>query len=145
MTPVKVIKVDPWHKVYGYLFTEVLQKVAESMHSIGDEDGATAAMFGSLVVKKDPGAIMLAAVDPTGHVKGVAAACIFGGEATIIQPRLDVPTENDAVKEMMDILEDWADNAGFDRLTLITRRIDQKWTKKFGFEVSRYILQKELS
>lgn len=146
MTKVKIIKVDPYNKISVLTIPQIVQRFAEVMQQLGDEEGAVAANFFPRLWAKDPGVLLLAAVDPaSGSVKGfTAAATSVDGQALMCQPRLDEPTENDAVKEMIDSVEDWASSLGFKQITMVARRADPKWIKKHGFEITRYVMTKEI-
>lgn len=146
MTKVKVVRVDPYHKTYGLLVPEIVQKFMDTLAQFGDETGNVAMNVFPRLFAKDPGTLLLAAVDPSvGKVKGFTAAITTpDGMCVMLQPRLDESTENDAVAEMIEHVEDWAKALGYNELTLISRRADPKWIKKHGFEVSRYIMTKSL-
>lgn len=143
---VKVVRVDPYHKVYVLAIPEIVQKFSDVLSQLGDEEGIVSAQFFSRLWAKDKGVLLLAAIDPeTGRVKGfTAAATSADGQCLMLQPRLDEPTQNDAVKEMVEAVEEWAQSLGFTQLTMIARRFDAKWNKKFNFEISRYVMVKEL-
>ena len=146
ISSVRIIRVDPYHKQYGLLVPMVAQRLLESLQALGDEADIVGPQFLARLWAKDPGVLLLAAVDQTGQIKGFAAAMFnpHTREFLLMQPRMDIPTENYSVGEMMQFVEDWARSLQVTTLTLVAKRIDQKWQKKYGFEVVRYILQKEL-
>ncbi len=146
MTTVKIIRVDPYNKVAVLTIPKIVQKFSAAALQLGDEENKISAMFFARLWGKDPGVLLLAAVDPaTGDVKGFTGAAVSeDGLCLMLQPRLDEPTTNDAVKEMVEIVEDWALSLKFKKLTMISRRADPKWLKKHGFEISRYVAEKEL-
>lgn len=146
MTTVRVIRVDPYHKVYGVLVHELAQRISASTQKLGDEADIVCPQFFSALWAKSPYVLLLAAVDSVGYIKGFAAAQLKNEtEVIILQPKMDEPTENDAIQEMMDEIENWARSMSLKRLTLISSRADPKWFKKFDFEVKQYILVKELT
>jgi hypothetical protein len=149
MQTVRIVQVEPYHKVYGLLTPLLAQRLSEGFAALGDEDSIVLPQFMSRLWAKDPGTLLLAAIDSTGTIKGHTAAVYqkAGTEAPqviFIQPRLDEPTENDAVAEMIEWIERWAKSLGATSLVLLARRVDAKWIKKHSFEVSRYILTREV-
>lgn len=141
---VKVLKVDPYHKVEGWLIPDLVQRLNESLQALGDEGGVTLVGFMTRLWANS-GVLLLAAVDEKGSIKGHAAAVTNGiGSVSIIQPRLDEPAENDAVAEMLAEIEVWAKEQGVSRITLVSRRYDAKWSKKHGFEITQYIQVKDI-
>lgn len=142
---VRSIIVDPYHEHYVYLLPGVIKRLKAMLEQMEEDSMTILPQFLARLVMRDRGVLLLAAVDQTGKDVGVAAASVDNGQVLILQPKLDVPSENDAVKEMMDAIESWAKSQGVEQLTLVTRRFDPKWTKKFNFEVSRYILSKDLN
>jgi len=141
---VSVVVVDPYHKVYGMLVPALIQRLLEAVEAFGDGSN-TVVEFMTRLHAGDKGAILLAAVTPAGKVKGYAAAGTNGSEVIMIQPRLDEPTSNDAIAEMIERIEEWAKSLGAKRITLISKRLDPKWQKKYDFDVARYVLTKELA
>lgn len=146
MIKTKVLRIDPYHKINVLTIPEIVQKFGDVLSQLGDDQGVVATQFFSRLFAKDPGVLLLAAIDPdSGRVRGfTAAATSADGQCLMLQPRLDEPTQNDAVKEMVEAVEGWAESLGYTQLTMIARRVDSKWLKKYGFEVSRYIMTKEL-
>ena len=144
---VTIVKVDPYHKIFGLLVPELVQRLTESLQALGDETGAVLLNFMPRLWARDTGALLLAAVDEKGHVKGHVAAFFqetqeAGRQVVLIQPRLDEPAENDAVAEMLAEVEKWAKVLNAGELMLVSKRFDSKWAKKHGFEIARYILTK---
>ena len=150
MNTVRIVQLDPYHKVYGLAVPLVTQRLSDGFTALGDESGIVLPQFMSRLWAKDPGVLLLAAIDPTGTIKGHAAAVyqknsnLEAPQVIFIQPRLDEPTENDAVTEMIEWIDRWAKTLGAGELVLIARRVDAKWCKKHQFEVSRYILTREI-
>lgn len=145
MTKVTIIRVDPYHKAYGLAVPGIVQKFSDALTQFGDEDNMVASQFFPRLFAKDPSVLLLAAIDPTGAVKGFTAAMVANNECVMLQPRLDHQTENDAVKEMVDTVKEWALSMKFTELTMITRRVDPKWLKKHGFDITRYIATAQLT
>ena len=141
---VTVLRVDPYHPQLGALVFSVIPRLFEAVESFGDNPKQVVPAFLSRLFGNDQNVILVAAVNKQGVVKGFASAVIDGGTCLMLQPRLDEPTVNDAVSEMVSMIEDWAKVQGFKAINLVTKRLDTKWSKKFDFEVSRYILSKEL-
>ena len=142
---VKVVQVDPYHDVYGWLVHPLVKRLHSSLQALGDETDEVLVGFLTKLWGKDPSVLLLAAVDQVGEVKGHAAAMLQGpNQAMFIQPRLDVPTDNDAVSEMVEAIEAWAKDKGVAQLNLVVYRLDPKWAKKYGFEVARYVLAKDV-
>lgn len=146
MTKVSIIKVDPYHRVYVLAIPQIVQKFSEVLQQLGDENDTVAVQFFPRLWAKDKGVLLLAALDPaTGLVKGfTAAATSLDGSCIMTQPRLDEPTENDAIGEMIAGVEAWAASLGYKQLTMIARRADPKWTKQRGFTISRYVMTKDI-
>jgi hypothetical protein len=146
MTKVTIVRVDPYSKTYGLIIPAIVQKFTDALSQLGDEDNTVASSFFPRLFGRDQGVLLLAAVEgATGSVKGfTAAATSADGQCLMLQPRLDEPTTNDAVAEMIELVEEWAASLGFKQLTMVARRADPKWLKKHGFEISRYIMTKEL-
>jgi hypothetical protein len=145
MTKVTIVRVDPYHKVYVLTIPQIVQKFSEVLQQLGDDNDNVATQFFPRLWAKDPGVLLLAAIDPaTCLVKGFTAAAVTDNTCTMTQPRLDEPTENDAVREMIEAVEVWASGLGFKQITLIARRADPKWLKKHGFEVTRYVMTKDI-
>lgn len=146
MNSVRVVQVSPYHKIYGLLTPILAQRLHEGLSSLGDETDYVLTNFMSMLWAKNPGVLLLAAVDAQGQVKGYTAALRQNeSEVLFIQPRLDEPTENDAVGEMIEWVERWAKEQGATHTALVARRLDSKWGKKYNYEVSRYVLVKVLA
>lgn len=142
---VKILRIDPYHKINVLAIPEIVQKFGDALSQLGDDQGVVVTQFFSRLFARDPGVLLLAAIDPdSGRVKGFTAAATSADGCLMLQPRLDEPTQNDAVKEMVDTVEEWAESLGYTELTMIARRFDAKWNKKYDFEISRYIMVKKL-
>ena len=145
MNHVRVLALDPYHKIYGMLVPILAQRLHEGLSSLGDETDYVLTNFMSMLWAKNPGVLLLAAVDAQGQVKGYTAAIRQNeSEVLFIQPRLDEPIEGDPVGEMIEQVETWAKSIGATHVAMVARRLDAKWGKKYGFSVSRYILTKDL-
>lgn len=144
METVRILQIEPYHKIYGLLIPQLAQRLMEGLAALGDDN--VLPQFMSRLWLRDPGVLLLAAIDSAGQIKGYTAAMHQAGsnEIVFLQPRMDEPTENDAVAEMIDWIERWSNTFKAEWLTLIARRVDAKWSKRFGFEVTRYILQREV-
>ncbi len=140
---VTIIAVDPYDPNLGVLAWQLIPRLIETVEAIGD-DVATVKQFMGRLFAGDPNVVLVAAVTKSGVIKGFGAAQITNEMVIMIQPRLDEPTTNDAMAEMIQLIEDWAKSKDKTTISLIARRLDTKWTKKFDFEVSRYVLVKEL-
>src|SRR3990167_4816173 len=98
MNTVRIVQLDPYHRVYGMLVPLVAQRLAEGFAAVGDEDSIVLPQFMSRLWAKDPSTLLLAAIDTTGAIKGQTAAVYQAPKKVLfIQPRMDEPTENDAV------------------------------------------------
>lgn len=145
---VTIIKIDPYHKVFGQLIPLLVQRLRESFEALGDEENVALSQFMSQLwfSEHDKAVLLLAAIDEQGALKGhVAATKSNNFEVVLTQPRLDEPAENDAVAEMLTKVDEWAKSVGALQLTLVSRRFDPKWAKKHGFEVARYIMTKDVT
>jgi hypothetical protein len=102
-------------------------------------------MFMSRLWAKDPGVLLIAAIGPDSKVKGHCAALVhLPGQVMVVPPKLDEPTENDAISEMLGMVETWAKEQGASLLQLVSKRADPKWLKKHGYETARYVMTKQL-
>ena len=145
MNKVTIVKIDPYGKT-GLAIPQMVKKFTDHLEQLGDVNNVTASQVLSRLWARDPGVLLLAAVDPNATVKGFISAVVSpDGAVLMTQPRLDEPTENDAAVEMIKQVEDWATSLGAKELTLVSRRVDPKWLKKHGFEIVRYIATREIS
>lgn len=142
LSKVVIIRIDPYHKVYGQLLPQVLQRLIEGISSMGD-DPRVITLFNTKLAAGDPNVILLAAVDTKGQVKGYCAAEVQNGVALVMQPHMDEPTSNDAIAEMFDTLEDWKAERKVVKSTLVVKKLDSKWLKKYGYRIERYVLSRE--
>lgn len=140
-----VVALDPYHVVYGPLVPMVAQKLVASLQDMPDLLWGVP-VFMSQLWANNPNVRLLAAIDPAkGEVRGFCSAYVDGEVLTIIQPRLDEPSENDAVSEMIIQLQEWGRSRGATLVVLVSRKlIDSRWTKKHNFRPSRHISVKEL-
>jgi len=144
MIKVNVIRLQPYDTT-SFLIPFMTQRLNESVESLGDTQGLAVPMFMSRLWAKDEGVLLVAAVTPSGHVKGHCAALMhLPGQVMVVPPKLDEPTENDAIGEMLGMVEQWARAQGAAILQLVSKRADPKWLKKHGFETARYVMTKEL-
>lgn len=140
-----ITKIDPYHAILGMVIPELVKRLDESFQALGDESGVTLTGLMTRLWSRDPGILILAAVDEKGDIKGHAAAAQAPDKQIIlVQPRQDEPAENDAVTEMLVEIERWAKELGAQQLTLVSRRYDSKWSKKHGFEIAQYVQTKEI-
>jgi len=153
MTSLQIIALDPYHPVLGLLVPQVAQRLLESAKQMSIEGDSEETVIAALarLWAKDPTVLMLACVDTEGHVKGHAVASIEGNSAFLLQPRIDEPTDNDMTGELIHVVEQWIKdyNASVGRevvsgVTLIAKRSDPKWAKKYDFETIRYFMFRKL-
>jgi hypothetical protein len=120
-------------------------RLNETVEALGDADGLAVPMFMSRLWAKDQSVLLVAAVTPEGSVKGHCAALVhIPGQVLVVPPKLDEPTENDAISEMLGMVEEWAKGQGATILQLVSKRADPKWLKKHGYETARYVMTKQL-
>jgi len=146
MAALKVYRVDPRHPVIGALVHAVTQKVNDN----GDFDGIWELV--ARMYRGDPGSLMLAALDSEGALQGYALASIEYPDVFLIQPRIDIPTDEDITGVFIGLVEKWvkgynAANEGqppLEEISLIARRSDPKWAKKYGFRTVKYVMNKRI-
>lgn len=95
----------------------------------------------------DPGVLMLAFLDTTGKLLGhvAAEACTDGVRKWIFvaQTKAD-GNVGDAVKRALFMLDEWGKRLGATTMTIATHRSDDAWRRKYGLEVHRYVLSREV-
>lgn len=149
---ISTVAVDPYHPQLGGLAHMVMQRLAQDAEKLGDNDDSVITGIYSRLVLRDPTVLVLAALNSkTGQLVGYTAISIEGNRAYMLQPRFDQPTEHDATGEFLSIAQRWIKDynslVGADlisTLTLVARRFDAKWAKKYGFETKRYLMEKSL-
>ncbi len=151
MNELKIVRLDPYHPVLGLLVPQVAHRLLESVKQLDVDDSEDTIVHAmSRLWNKDPTVLVLACIDNGGHVKGHAVATIEAGNAFLLQPRIDEPTERDTIGDLIGIVEDWVKDynkqvgTALHGLTLIAKRSDPKWAKKYGFETKYYVMVREL-
>ena len=154
MITLKTVRLDPYHPVLGLLVPEVAQRLLFRSKELGTEDSEeTIYNVLSRLWQRDPTVLMLACVDSAGHVKGHAVASIEQSKAFLLQPRIDEPSDHDTIGELIGIVDNWVKEYNVSAmgahqpvsdLTLIARRSDPKWAKKYGFETKYYVMVRDL-
>lgn len=154
MLAVKIYKPQPYTGAGSFILAQVANRVIELAEQHGEPLQPLYDVL-SRIWKLDPGVLVLAALDKLGHIKGHALAVIEGESAYLLQPRVDEPTEGDTIGEFIALAESWLkvyNSAVLESglgppiplLTLLARRADPKWAKKYGFETKKYVMEKEL-
>lgn len=154
MLTVKIYKPEPYTEAGSFILAQIANRVIELAQQ---HEEPLPPLFDVLarLWKLDPGVLALAALDDKGGIKGHALAVVEGDAAYLLQPRVDEPTEGDTIGEFIALAESWLKvynsavlesglGAPIPRLTLLARRSDPKWAKKYGFETKKYIMEKEL-
>jgi len=144
MDKAKIVKIDPYHPQLGLLVPFVMQKLMAAHEGMGEDMGVMLVQFMSNLYAQDLRSVLIAALDSSSRVIGYAAATASAGTVVMTKPRLDEPTENDAVSEMLALVEGWAKELGYRRVSILSRNYDKKWNEKHGFEVKRYIMERRL-
>ena len=156
MISLKIVRLDPYHPVLGLLVPQVAQRLLDNTKQLGLEDEDSEATIHNTLSRlwsNDPTVLMLACIDSAGHVKGHAVASIEGNNAFLLQPRIDEPTDRDTIGDLIAIVDEWVKDynkqvAELGRtiggLTLIAKRSDPKWAKKYGFETKYYVMVRDL-
>lgn len=148
----RVVVVDPYHAQLGALAHLVSQRLLVDARKLGDEQDFTITNIFSRLWRDDPTVLVLAVLeDDTGELVGYGVVSIEGNQAFLMQPRFDHPTDHDATGELLSIAETWVKDYNtamgaelITKLTLVARRFDPKWAKKYGFETKRYLMEKKL-
>ncbi len=152
MISVKIVSPKPYTKAGSFVLAEVANRIVDNAEEHG-EDLEPLHQIISRAWVLDPGVLILAALSDKGLVKGHAAAAISETKAYILQPRVDEPTETDTIGDFIALAESWlklynlqvlGQKDAIPRLTLLARRADPKWAKRYGFFTKQYIMEKEL-
>ncbi len=152
MISVKIVSPKPYTKAGSFILAEVANRIVHNAEEHGEDLEPLYQIIGRAWVK-DPGVLVLAALSDKGLVKGHAVAAISETKAYILQPRVDEPTESDTIGEFITLAESWlklynlqvlGEEGVIPRLTLLARRADPKWAKRYGFLTKQYVMEKEL-
>jgi len=154
LSNLKIVQLDPYHPVLGLLVPEVAHRLVERSKELDTEDSEeTIYNVLSRLWQRDPTVLMLACVDSAGKVKGHAIATIEQSKAFLLQPRIDEPSDQDTIGELISVVDNWVKEYNraipqtvqpVSDLTLIARRSDPKWAKKYGFETKYYVMVRDL-
>ena len=152
MISVKIVSPKPYTKAGSFILAEVGNRLILNAQEHGE---SLTPLYGILsrAWNKDPGVLILAALSDKGLVKGHAVIAAADQAVYLLQPRIDEPTENDTIGEFIALAESWlkvynlqvlGQEGAIPRLTLLARRADPKWAKKYGFFTKHYVMEKEL-
>jgi len=144
LSKIHVLRLDPYNMQHAWLIPNLIPRLIDVANAI---DMAGAQMVPSLLSRlyaKDPAVIVMVAVTDKGDIKGQGCAVITDGKAFILHPKMDEPSANDAVGEMLHAIEAWAVERGAPVATLLTSREDPKWLKKYGYGTTQYVSTKSL-
>ena len=152
MISVKIVSPKPYTQAGSFILAEVGNRIVDNAEEHGED---VMPLYGiiSRAWNKDPGVLILAALSDKGLVKGHAVVAAVDQSVYLLQPRVDEPTENDTIGEFITLAESWlklynlqvlGEEGAIPRLTLLARRADPKWAKKYGFLTKQYVMQKEL-
>ncbi len=152
MISVKIVSPKPYTKAGSFILAEVANRIVDNAEEHGEDLSPLHQIIGRAWVK-DPGVLILAALSNKGLVRGHALAAVSEIKAYLLQPRVDEPTESDTIGEFIALAESWlklynlqvlGEEGVIPRLTLLARRADPKWAKKYGFLTKQYVMEKEL-
>lgn len=147
MVEPKIVIVDPYHPVLGMFTSQIALRLIEQAGST-----VTQGIMGRAWIQ-DPKVLMLAVLNEKHHIIGHAVATIDGDKAFLLQPRLDEPTTNDTTGELISLVDKWiteynkkieGSEVAIDGITLVAKRSDPKWAKKYDFETVRYVMYRKL-
>jgi len=152
MISVKIVSPKPYTQAGSFILAEVANRVIDNAGEHGEDLSPLHQIIARAWVL-DPGVLILAALSNKGLVKGHVVAGISDSKAYVLQPRVDEPTENDTIGEFIALAESWLKLYNLQvlgaedvipRLTLLARRADPKWAKRYGFFTKQYVMEKEL-
>lgn len=152
MISVKIVSPKPYTKAGSFILAEVANRIVDNAEEHGEDVSPLHQIIARAWVL-DPGVLILAALSGKGLVKGHAVAAVSKTKARILQPRVDEPTESDTIGDFIALAESWlkvynlqvlGQEDAIPRLTLLARRADPKWAKKYGFFTKHYVMEKEL-
>ncbi len=154
MISVKIFRPDPDTEAGSLILAQIASRVYRLAKEHDDDLVPLRRLIGRLW-ECDPGALALAALDAKGNVKGHVLASLEGDAAYVLQPRVDEPTEGDTIAEFVSLAEEWLTvyNSAVEKnqlalpipgLTLLARRADPKWAKKFNFTTKYYVMFRPL-
>ena len=152
MISVKIVSPKPYTKAGSFILAEVANRIIDNAEEHG-EDLLPLYLTFARAWNKDPGVLILAALSDKGLVKGHAVVYSKDDKVFLVQPRVDEPTESDTIGEFIALAESWlklynlqvlGEEGVIPRLTLLARRADPKWAKKYGFFTKQYVMEKEL-
>ncbi len=152
MISVKIVSPKPYTQAGSFILAEVGNRIVDNAEEHGED---VMPLYGiiSRAWSKDPGVLILAALSDKGLVKGHAVVAAVDQSVYLLQPRVDEPTESDTIGEFIALAESWlklynlqvlGQKDAIPRLTLLARRADPKWAKRYGFFTKQYIMEKEL-
>ncbi len=148
MISVKIYRPEPYTSAGSYILAEIGNRVVK----LAQEHGESVTPFVSMISRLwglDPAVLALAALDGKGNVKGHALALLHEEAAYLWQPRVDEPTEGDTIGEFVTLAEEWLKvynsavvkeglGVAIPGLTMLARRADPKWAKKYNFTTKHY-------
>lgn len=154
MISVKIYKPEPYTEAGGFILANIANRLVDIATQHSESLNSVTGIISRLWAL-DPGVLALAALDNQGHIKGHAIGIIEGDTAYLLQPRVDEPTEGDTIGEFVALAEDWLKvyNSAvlgpgmgivIPGLTLLARRADPKWMKKYNFSTVKYVMFKPL-
>ncbi len=152
MISVKIVSPKPYTMAGDLILAVVGGRIVDNAQEHGEDVSPLHQIIARAWVL-DPRVLILAALSDKGLVKGHAVAAISDSKAYVLQPRVDEPTENDTIGEFIALAESWlklynlqvlGQEDAIPRLTLLARRADPKWAKKYGFFTKQYVMEKEL-
>lgn len=150
MISVKILRVEPYHPQLGLLMPQIAQRLLDS--TVVGDSGVFNLM--SRAWAGDPRILILACLNDKGQIKGHAVSYIDSDQAFLLQPRIDEPTDKDTTGDFIALVEQWIaeynETIGKSALghiqgiTLLAKRSDPKWAKKYGFETVLYQMHRKL-
>jgi len=154
MISVKILRVEPYHPQLGLLMPQIAQRLLDNVKQLGGAGDSGILNLMSRAWAGDPTVLVLACLTDKGQIKGHAISYIDGNQAFLLQPRIDEPTDKDTTGDLIALVEQWIaeyneaigiDNLGhIQGITLLAKRADPKWAKKYGFETVLYQMHRKL-